>query len=163
MDLSRQERICSIFDSDLQATANGIRQDFQSALDKYQKYQQEKIVEVKAPPVQKKVPPTNLDRPMRYPAEDIRLKSQPPPPMPVMQPLVSNAYADDDDDDDDEGGQSEENQQPPSIPPVEIETPLLSVGEDFQAIVSIAVNPSYFFVQNTFYTHDLEKLAQSMK
>lgn len=139
-------------------------------MDKYQKYQQEKIVEVKAPPVQKssivreKVPPTNPDRPMRYPAEDIRFKNQ-PPSMPVMQPLVSNAYADDDDDDD-EGDQSEENQQPPpapTIPPVDIETPLLSVGEDFQAIVSIAVNPSYFFVQNTFYTHDLEKLAQSMK
>ena len=138
---------------------------------KYQKYQQEKSLEVKAPPVQKKenVPTINPERSMRYPAEDIRFKNQPPllpptqniVPMPVMQPLVSNSYADDDDDDDDD--QSEENNPPPSIPPVEIETPLLSVGEDFQAIVSIAVNPSYFFVQNTFYTHDLEKLAQSMK
>lgn len=46
---------------------------------------------------------------------------------------------------------------------VDIETPLLNVGDDFQALVSIAVNPSYFFVQNTLYTHDLETLAQSMK
>ncbi len=46
---------------------------------------------------------------------------------------------------------------------IDIETPLLNVGEDFQALVSIAVNPSYFFVQNTLFTHDLEKLAQSMK
>ena len=50
-----------------------------------------------------------------------------------------------------------------ALPIIDIETPLLNVGEDFQALVSIAVNPSYFFVQNTLYTHDLEKLAQSMK
>ena len=41
--------------------------------------------------------------------------------------------------------------------------PLLNVGDDFQALVSIAINPSYFFVQNTLYTNELEQLAQSMK
>jgi hypothetical protein len=96
---------------------------------------------------------------MRYPAEDIRFKNK-PPSQNIIQPipLVSNAYQDDDDDE-------EENEQinPPIIPSIDIETPLLNVGEDFQALVSIAVNPSYFFVQNTLYTHDLEKLAQSMK
>ncbi|CAF4351216.1 unnamed protein product, partial [Adineta steineri] len=49
-----------------------------------------------------------------------------------------------------------------AAPIIDIETPLLQVGEDFQALVSIAVNPSYFFVQNTLHTHDLEQLAQSM-
>lgn len=155
------------FNSDLQTTANGIRQDFQNAMEKYQR---EKANEVKPTPMQKnsnireKIPPVKSDRPMRYPAEDIRFKNPPPtqnvPAIPVIQPLVSNAYADDDDD---EGEQSEENIPAVVIPSVEIEAPVLSVGEDFQALVSIAVNPSYFFVQNTSFTHDLERLAQSMK
>jgi hypothetical protein len=103
---------------------------------------------------------------MRYPAEDIRFKNKPQPqnvpPIPVVQqvPLVSNVYQDDDDDEEEEKNEQINN---PPIPAIDIETPLLNVGEDFQAIVSIAVNPSYFFVQNTLYTHDLEKLAQSMK
>jgi hypothetical protein len=144
---------------DLQATANGIRQDFKSALEKYNKYQQEKISSTKPAVIREKIPSTNTERPMRYPAEDIRFKNK-PPSQNIIQPipLVSNAYQDDDDDE-------EENEQinPPIIPSIDIETPLLNVGEDFQALVSIAVNPSYFFVQNTLYTHDLEKLAQSMK
>lgn len=172
-DLSQGMNDCLfyLFDSDLQATANGIRQDFKIAVEKYQKYQQEKTNEIKPPPpvqknstVREKVPPVNPERPMRYPAEDIRFKNPPPTrnvaPIPVIQPLVSNAY---EDDDDEEGDQSEENIPAPIIPPVDIEAPLLSVGEDFQALVSIAVNPSYFFVQNTSFTHDLERLAQSMK
>ena len=102
----------------LQTTANGIRDDFQSAL---KKYQQEKTV------------------PVRFPAEDIRFKGK--------TPIV--LYQDESEDE--------------CSTPVDIETPLFNVGEDFQALVSIAVNPSYFFLQNTFYTRDLEKLAQSMK
>ena len=69
-------------------------------------------------------------------------------------PLVSDVYQDESEDD---------CPTPISYPTIDIETPLFNVGEDFQALVSIAVNPSYFFLQNTFYTRDLEKLAQSMK
>jgi hypothetical protein len=110
--------------SDLQATANGIRQDFKSALEKYNKYQQEKISSTKLPPVQnnkEKIPSTNLERPMRYPAEDIRFKNQPPPPptqnvVPIQQvaPLVSNAYQDDDDDEEEQSDQDDDH--PPVIP-----------------------------------------------
>ncbi len=63
------------------------------------------------------IPPANLERPMRYPAEDIRFKNQPPQnvvPIQQVAPLVSNAYQDDDDDDDEE--QSEQDDQPPAIP-----------------------------------------------
>jgi hypothetical protein len=169
---------------DLQVTANGIRQDFKSALDKYNKYQQEQILSTKPMVQREKVSSTNIERPMRYPAEDIRFKNKPQPqhvvPIPIVQqaPLVSNVYQDDDDEEEEE--ENEQNNNPPIIPrksrmneiflnlfflisAIDIETPLLNVGEDFQALVSIAVNPSYFFVQNTLYTHDLEKLAQSMK
>jgi hypothetical protein len=66
--------------------------------------------------------------------------------------LVSDAYQDDEESSDDQGK-----------PSIDIETTLLNVGEDFRALVSIAVNPSYFFVQNTTFTRELEKLAQSMK
>jgi len=147
---------------DLQTTANGIRQDFKSALEKYNKYQQEKTSSTKPSVIREKIPSTNIERPMRYPAEDIRFKNKPPSQNIIQQsPLVSNAYQDDDDDDEEE--EQHEQINVPIIPPIDIETPLLNVGEDFQALVSIAVNPSYFFVQNTLYTHDLEKLAQSMK
>lgn len=113
------------------------------------------------------MPTPQIERqPMRYPAEDIRFKNKPTtqkvpiPTVPVVQqvPLVSNVYRDDDDEEDGDEEDVIENE-----PKIDIETPLLNVGEDFQAIVSIAVNPSYFFVQNTAYTHDLEQLAQSMK
>ncbi|UJR09280.1 hypothetical protein I4U23_013525 [Adineta vaga] len=175
----------------LQTTAHGIRQDFKTALDKYNKYQEEKIRSMKTDIIHpqlsnrienniitkdkmntlSKTENGNMDRALHYPAEDIRMKNKAQTqnviPVPIIQqvPLVSNAYQDDDDDDDeveDDDEQSEDitNNQP--SPLVEIETPLLNVGEDFQALVSIAVNPSYFFVQNTLFTHDLEKLAQSM-
>jgi hypothetical protein len=113
----------------LQATANGIRQDFKSALEKYNKYQQEKVLSTKPtipppppPPLIQDNPVTrekiNLERPMRYPAEDIRFKNQPQPqnvvPIPQVAPLVSNAYQDDDDDDDEE--QSEQDNHSPIIP-----------------------------------------------
>ncbi|CAF3524065.1 unnamed protein product [Rotaria socialis] len=45
---------------------------------------------------------------------------------------------------------------------VDTETSLFNVGEDFQALVSIVVDSSYFFVQNTLCTCDLEKCAQTM-
>jgi hypothetical protein len=178
---------------DLQSTANGIRQDFKFALDKYNKYQQEKLssTKPKQSPIQPLIPKPrekiengNTERQMRYPAEDIRFKNKPPiqTNLPIsvtpQAPLVSNVYQDDDDDDQ----QSEKSNNTPivqcksnqfcallfrililALPLIDIETPLLNVGEDFQALVSIAVNPSYFFVQNTLFTHDLEKLAQSMK
>lgn len=139
----------------LQTTAKGIQQDFQIAVAKYQQSQQEKM------------PTPQIERqPMRYPAEDIRFKNKPTtqkvpiPTVPVVQqvPLVSNVYRDDDEEE--ENGDEEDVIE--NEPKIDIETPLLNVGEDFQAIVSIAVNPSYFFVQNTAYTHDLEQLAQSM-
>ncbi|CAF4252633.1 unnamed protein product, partial [Rotaria sp. Silwood2] len=187
--------IDSLFDAiaNLQTTANGIRQDFKSALDKYNKYQQEKLLSNKTnisitqpliPNINRsqnntiisreknlssKIQNGNIERPIRYPAEDIRFKNKPQQenivPISVVQqvPLVSNFYQDDDDENDDElteHNNSTTISQPLSI--VDIETLLLNVGEDFQALVSIAVNPSYFFVQNTLYTHDLEKLAQSM-
>ncbi|CAF3353793.1 unnamed protein product [Rotaria socialis] len=178
--------------ANLQTTANGIRQDFKSALDKYQKYQEEKILSAKTngqtvmPNVNRtqnsnvsrdqisspKIQNGNTDRPIRYPAEDIRFKNKPiqqeiVQPIPVVQqvPLVSNVYQDDDDEDDEELAEHNNNNNTPidqTLPIVDIETVLLNVGEDFQALVSIAVNPSYFFVQNTLYTHDLERLAQSM-
>ncbi len=94
----------------LQATANGIRQDFKSALEKYNQYQQEKMSSIK-PTVQnnsiprEKFSAPNLERPMRYPAEDIRFKNKPPiqnvVPIPVA-PLVSNVYQDDDDEEEEE-------------------------------------------------------------
>lgn len=102
--------------SDLQATANGIRQDFKSALDKYNKYQQEKHSSTKSnvlppapPPIpnpskpREKIENGNLEKQMRYPAEDIRFKNKPQPqttvPIPVIPqvPLVSNIYQDEDD------------------------------------------------------------------
>ncbi|CAF4050201.1 unnamed protein product [Rotaria magnacalcarata] len=49
-----------------------------------------------------------------------------------------------------------------SFPIVDTETSLFNVGEDFQALVSIAVVSPYFFLQNTLYTCDLEKRAQTM-
>ncbi|CAF3950478.1 unnamed protein product [Rotaria sordida] len=180
----------------LQTTANGIRQDFKSALDKYNKYQQEKLLlnktntSITQPSISKinrsqqnniisqeknlsstKIQNGNIEqRPIRYPAEDIRFKNKPQQenivPIPVTQqiPLVSNVYQDDDEDEDDDALTEQNNSTPisQSLPIIDIETLLLNVGEDFQALVSIAVNPSYFFVQNTLYTHDLEKLAQSM-
>ena len=130
----------------------------------------------------------HVEQQIRFPAEDIRFKNVAPPStvVPVIPvkaqlqaPLVSNAYADDDDDEDDEPSEAEvENEEPRkscqqhpvqlslhfiAMPSIDIESTLLSVGEDFQALVSIAVNPSYFFIQNTMHTRDLEKLAQSMK
>ncbi|CAF5172778.1 unnamed protein product, partial [Rotaria magnacalcarata] len=103
----------------LQTTANGIRQDFKLALDKYHKYQEEKTLSTKTngqtvvPNVNRtqnsnvsrdkisspKIQNGNADRPIRYPAEDIRFKNKPiqqeiVQPVPVVQqvPLVSNAY-----------------------------------------------------------------------
>ena len=127
----------------------------------------------------------HVERQIRYPAEDIRFKNVAPPttviPVKPQQqaPLVSNAYEDDDDDDDEQSEAEVEDVTPPrescrpcppqlslnfiAVPSIDIESTLLSVGEDFQALVSIAVNPSYFFIQNTMHTRDLEKLAQSMK
>ncbi|CAF3633254.1 unnamed protein product [Rotaria sp. Silwood1] len=181
--------------ANLQTTANGIRQDFKSALDKYNKYQQEKLLTnqtnismtqsviqnlnrsqnnnnnnnmIREKNSSLKTQNGNIERPIRYPAEDIRFKNKPQQEniisIPVVQqvPLVSNVYQDDDEDDEE---LTEHNNSTPisqSVSTVDIETLLLNVGEDFQALVSIAVNPSYFFVQNTLYTHDLEKLAQSM-
>ena len=170
-----------IFRLDLQATASGIRDDFKSALNKYQ---QEKSTTVKPVPisttqtysnrsesarVKPETKPTSekFERPaIRFPAEDIRYKNIAPSsaiftaPVVSQAPLVSNVYQDEEDENSDEQSASPVVQ---SLPTVEIDIPLLSVGEDFQALVSIAVNPSYFFVQNTLYTHELEKLAQSMK
>ncbi|CAF1317742.1 unnamed protein product [Adineta ricciae] len=151
----------------LQVSAHGIRQDFKTALEKYNKYQEEQVRSTQEPirMENKPIQNGNNERQLRYPAEDIRLKNKPQTqnvvPIPVVQqvPLVSNAYQDDDDDDDDEQSDDTTDNQ---VPLIEIETPMLNVGEDFQALVSIAVNPSYFFVQNTAFTHDLEKLAQSM-
>lgn len=111
------------FYSDLQTTANGIRQDFKSAFEKYNKYQQEKASPIKPTiPVlngtrtqtssvisQEKISSPNIqngnaERPIRYPAEDIRYKNKPlEEPIPVIQPvpLVSNDYQDEEDEDDD--------------------------------------------------------------
>ncbi|CAF1081738.1 unnamed protein product [Adineta steineri] len=184
----------------LQVTANGIRQDFKTALEKYNKYQQEKVLSpkpniintptflpntnriennnvTKEKNLSPKIENGNTVQPIRYPSQDIRFKNkletQNVAPIPVKKqvPLVSNAYENDDDDEEEEeeqqadDEQSEQNgnmQMNQSAPVIDIETPLLQVGEDFQALVSIAVNPSYFFVQNTLHTHDLEQLAQSM-
>ncbi|CAF4211448.1 unnamed protein product, partial [Rotaria sordida] len=122
------------FHLDLQTTANGIRQDFKSALDKYNKYQQEKLLlnktntSITQPSISKinrsqqnniisqeknlsstKIQNGNIEqRPIRYPAEDIRFKNKPQQenivPIPVTQqiPLVSNVYQDDDEDEDDD-------------------------------------------------------------
>ena len=179
------EKKPKIFYADLQATANGIRQDFKSALDKYNKYQQEQIsstkVQISRPKAREQIENGNIQSQMRYPAEDIRFKNKPQTqntPIIAPAPLVSDAYQDEDDE---EAQQSEKSNSTPitqcksadhlssyiclilALPIIDIETPLLNVGDDFQALVSIAVNPSYFFVQNTLYTHDLERLAQSMK
>ena len=151
-----------ILSQDLQTTAKGIRQDFQIAVAKYQQSRQEKLPTTSPPPPP---PPPQLPR---YPAEDIRFKNKPTvqtiPLVPVVQPtpLVSNVYQDDDDEEGEENINGEDDIVE-NEPEIDIETPLLNPGEDFQAIVSIAVNPSYFFVQNTVYTHDLEQLAQNMK
>lgn len=57
---------------------------------------------------------------MRYPAEDVRLKSKPSlqtvVPIPIVQPapLVSNVYADDDDEDDDDDDRQSEDNEPVS-------------------------------------------------
>lgn len=174
----------SIHRLDLQTTASGIRDDFKSAVTKYQQYQQEKSVTVKPMPIstpqsysnrsetvrgKPEVKPESekFERPIRFPAEDIRYKNAAPPstivslPVVSQAPLVSNVYQDEDDDENSD--QQSASPVVQSLPPVDIGIPLLSVGEDFQALVSIVVNPSYFFVQNTAYTQDLEKLAQSMK
>jgi hypothetical protein len=127
----------------LQETANGIREDFKSAIDKYNKYQQEKVLSTKPnipisqtfmpntshvqntnvsrTPIEKlplaKIENGNIEKQMRYPAEDIRFKNKPLTQnvvsIPVMQqaPLVSNTYQDDDDDE----VQSEQNDDLPVI------------------------------------------------
>jgi hypothetical protein len=157
----------TIFCLDLQATADGIRQEFKSALAKYHKFQQETclIPQTSAPvvsppskhnqpqytpsaplhslapvnasrlqpttttqnqnnnstslPREQRLPPKvengNGERPIRFPAEDIRYKNktQPPPPpvvpIPAIQqqrqqqaPLVADVYQEEDEEEENE-------------------------------------------------------------
>lgn len=96
---------------------------------------------------------------MYFPAEDIRLKTSTQNKPTNIVPLVSDVYQEDDD----EHNPNDQTFQSSTLQTVDVQIPFLNIGEDFQALVSIAVNPSYFFVQNTFYTSDLERLAQTMK
>jgi len=57
----------------------------------------------------------NNERPMRYPAEDIRFKNKPPiqniVPIPIVQqaPLVSNVYQDDDEEEEEDDDEQSDN------------------------------------------------------